>query len=222
MYSIGTQYLEELLSTEFWDTLENLEGNEFSKAARRRLRPKLDATEPQSATAMLPQWKWSRHERPLWKIRFNDRRATSRPIVTPEEIQWEQAQLKIRYPHTRSTLWNGYPDPRVSFLEAPTEVEDGQVGFGATGKPNTEPSLNSLHASELPPREIDDGFISPDLSDKYDKKTNILLTVRYRPEIILTRPPRATAKDLWTTPTTQKGGKCLTTRTTTQTTSLRS
>jgi hypothetical protein len=143
---------------------------------------------------MLPQWKWSRHEGPLWKIRFNDRRATSRPIVTPEEIQWEQAQLKIRYPHTRSTLWNGYLNPKVSLLEALTEVEDSQVGFRATRKPNTEPSLNSLHASELPPREMDDGFISPELPEKFDKKTNILLAVGYRPENFLTRPPRGNSK----------------------------
>ena len=136
-----------------------MEDNEFSTSARRRLSPKLDASEPKAAIAMLPQWKWSRHEGSLWKIRFNDRRATTRPIVTPEEIQWEQAQLKIRYPHIRSTLWNGYPNPRVSLFEAPTQVEDGQVGFGATGKPNTEPSLNSLRASELPPREMDDGVI---------------------------------------------------------------
>lgn len=128
-------------------------------------------------------------------------------MVNPEEIQWEQAQLKIRYPHTRSTLWNGFPNPRVSLLEAPTEVEDGQVGFGATGKPNTEPSLNSLHASELPTREMEDGFISPDLPEKYDKKTNILLTVRYRPEIILTRPPGGNSKRFMDNPNDPERGE---------------
>jgi hypothetical protein len=202
-----TKYLEELLSTKFWDSLGNSEDNEFSRAARRRLRPKLDASEPQSATAMLPQWKWSRHEGPLWKIRFNDRRATSRPIVTPEEIQWEQAQLNIRHPHPRSILWSCYSNPRASHLEARNEVEDRHVGFGPTGKQNTESSLSSLCAPELPRRETDDGFISPNLPEKYHKKTNILLTVRYRPEIILTRPPGGTSKRFMDDPNDPKKGK---------------
>jgi hypothetical protein len=206
-YSIGIKYLEEVLSNGFWLSLGNSEDNKFSKAARRKLHPALDSVEPRPATAMLPQWKWSRHEGPLWKTKFNDRRATSGPIVTPEEVQWEQAQLEIRYPHTRTILWNGHLNTRFNLLEAAHKDEGGKVGPGPSINLNTEPSLNSLREPDLPPREMDDGFISPDLPKDQRESTNVLLTVRYRPETILTPPPRGSRKTYMNDPNDPEKGE---------------
>lgn len=54
---------------------------------------------------------------------------------------------------------------------------------------------------------MEDRFISPDLPEKYDKKTNILLTVRYRPEIILTRPPGGNSKRFMDNPNDPERGE---------------
>ena len=190
-YSIGVRFLQEILSTEFWDSLGDPKGGNFSEEAKRKLSPMTDLAEPRPAIAMLPQWKWTRFDGVLWKTKFNDRRAGSRPMVTCEEIKWEQAQLKIRYPHTRPTLWNGDPNPRINLFELGDEDEDKDFEVGPSTKLYTTHSLNSLRRADLPQREMDDGFISPDLPGPRAGSTNVLLTVRYLPDSILNRAPRS-------------------------------
>ncbi|KAE9363440.1 hypothetical protein N431DRAFT_389312 [Stipitochalara longipes BDJ] len=193
-YSIGVQFLGEILSTEFWDSLGDPKASNFSEAAKRKLKPVTGPAEPLPATAMLPQWKWTRFEGVLWKTKFNDRRAGARPVVSCQEIKGEQDQLKIRYPHTRPTLWNGDPNPRINLFEFEDEDEDKDFKVGPSTKLHTESSLNSLRRADLPPREMDDGFISPDLPDCQEKSTNILLAVRYLPDRILNRAPSGNSK----------------------------
>jgi hypothetical protein len=206
-YSIGVPYLEEILSTTFWDSLGVPDISRFSKEAKRRLKPATGSVEPQPATAMLPQWKWTRLESASWKTKFNDRRVGNRPMVTPDEIQWEQAQLRIQYPHSRPTLWNGDPNPRINLLDVADEDEDGEFGVGPSAKLYLGRNLNSLRLADLPPREMDDGFISPDLPGYQGGSANVLLTVRYRPERVLTRPPIGHSKKYMNSPNDPEKGE---------------
>jgi len=206
-YSIRIQYLQEVLSTEFWDSLGDPKASNFSEEAKKKLDPMARSAEPQPAIAMLPQWKWTRFDGVLWKTKFNDRRAGGKPVVTCNEIIWEQAQLKIRYPHTRPTLWNGDPNPRINLFELGDENEDKDLKVGPSTKLYTEPSLNSLQRENLPRREMDDGFISPDLPGPQDRLTNVALTVRYLPETIVIRAPRSSSKSYVNDPNDPEKGE---------------
>jgi hypothetical protein len=194
VYSIGVPYLEEVLSNTLWDSLAGPETSAFSEEAKKKLQPAIEFVEPQPATAIIPQWEWTWLEGALWKTKFNDRRVGGRPVVTPDEIQWEQTQLRIRHPHTRPTLWTGDPNPRMNLSDVRGEDEDGEIRFGPLAKLYTEPNLDYLRQADLPLREMDDGFISPDMPECKGGSANVFLTVRYRPDRVLTGPPRGRPK----------------------------
>lgn len=198
-YSIGIQYLEEVLSTEFWDSLGDPNTPNFSANAKNKLKALTASNDQQPATAILPQWKYTKSQGLLWKFRFNDRRVGERPKVgkevSEEEIEWEKDQFRVRYPHKNATLWNDKPNPRLNMRDDDDEDEDEdeEFGFGASSRnavSNTGRNLNKLKEADLPPREIDDGFIQPDLSKDNDPGAAALtrVEVRYRPQIVVTPP----------------------------------
>ncbi len=191
-YSVGIQYMEEVLSTDFWNSLGDPNAAEFSKNARRKLEPPTDSIRPKPATAMLPQWKWTRSQGVVWKIKFHDRRAEGRLEVSDAEIDWEKDQYRTRYPHRRRTLWNGRPNPRLNVLNDEDEDGDEEFEFGPPATSNTEPELYSLQEADLPPRETDDGFLQPDLLGDINQEGSCTtrLEVRYRPQKDAAPPSR--------------------------------
>jgi hypothetical protein len=54
-YSIGMEYLEEILSQKLWDSLGDLKASNYSTNAKNKLKAVTASLEPQPATAMLPQ-----------------------------------------------------------------------------------------------------------------------------------------------------------------------
>lgn len=114
-YPNGIKYMEDILSTAFWDSLGDPKASAFFKKARTQLHPLTESLEVQPATANIPRWQLTEYG-VTWKGGFNVKNPPANPNVTTAEVEREKDQIRIGFPHTRAFLWNGRPNPRLSIL----------------------------------------------------------------------------------------------------------